>query len=450
MDDIFKIIKEKDINFNEISEEDLVNEIDNFYLNPFYLQLDALRNSTNQSFLDIVNKGNSETIHSNFLKWFLENKSFIKGSTSPLKNLLLIALRNRDTELDQIVCKSDKSLEELLLRLRTNQIKSVSQIKIEREATFSLKKDPSGRNKRSVDLMIDFNIDDYRIRIIIENKIYTFEHDRQCEAYENFFVNHSKDPVDFVFFIFLAPYRVAPNSLSSSKFISIDYQSILEFIIEPILKSAYHYDSYSISHLKQYYHTLTSMENNEPIAASQEYRELLKQFFDENKDLILTAMKYSGDTATAEVADTYKANDAAQKKTFTITFTDGELTTTKTAGTSADLFYEVIRHIAESGQWEAQELVDKFATIGQIYASKNLISLTPPTDKNGLPNNRHLTAVKKRKQIYCTKDGDKEKIYVSNQFAFNPEKKMDNTTPFIDFINKNKNIFGMNIEVNNI
>ena len=92
--------------------------------------------------------------------------------------------------------------------------------------------------------------------------------------------------------------------------------------------------------------------------------------------------------------------------------------------------------------YSPQQLIAKFSELGNIFASKCLISTSEPLDKNGIPNKRHLTSGK-RKNITC----GNVVLYVSNQLALkDKDGNPSNGQKFIDFVNGD-NSLGIRINI---
>ena len=431
-----------EIDFRELEDDEIDNEIENFFLSPEYVDVCIRTNSGKEQFFDVIGKTDTESAHSNFLQWLFENEDFCKGAISPLNRLVMLLLHFSDKNNCQILCKQGYDVEILKSAIRNNLVSEIRLNSYEkrREVTFGLgAKDPARKAKRSVDLLLNstflLNGQEKSLRIIIENKVTTYEHDSQCKAYECYYSN-PKRLADYTFFVYLAPYRVRIGDLSSDAFISIDYQTIYDLILMPIISNSGYYSESSIKILKQYINSITNTSNL--MVVKKEYRDKLRDFFTANRDLILTAMKYSEEEAVRSLANVQMAKNASNNVTFEYIYNG----TVYNVNSLAELVYQVILKLANSGMYSPQQLIAKFSELGNIFASKCLISTSEPLDKNGIPNKRHLTSGK-RKNITC----GNVVLYVSNQLALkDKDGNPSNGQKFIDFVNGD-NSLGIRINI---
>lgn len=150
---------------------------------------------------------------------------------------------------------------------------------------------PNGR----VDLLIELKIQNNRIRIILENKIDSNENNNQTQKYYDFF---SKDNNVVNLFVYLTPKssieleELQEPECCCKKYIEINYQIIVDKIIEPLLRIT---KEDSITYiLEDYLKALSFPINNKTskfMAISKYESELLLNFWEENKDLILKAVQ---------------------------------------------------------------------------------------------------------------------------------------------------------------
>ena len=149
-------------------------------------------------------------------------------------------------------------------------------------------------------------------------------------------------------------------------------------------------------------------------------------------------MKYSEEEAVRSLANVQMAKNASNNVTFEYIYNG----TVYNVNSLAELVYQVILKLANSGMYSPQQLIAKFSELGNIFASKCLISTSEPLDKNGIPNKRHLTSGK-RKNITC----GNVVLYVSNQLALkDKDGNPSNGQKFIDFVNGD-NSLGIRINI---
>ena len=84
-------------------------------------------------------------------------------------------------------------------------------------------------DKNRLDLKIDFVTSDKKYSIILENKVLSIEHDNQCARYYNYYKNKNDD-VNYIF-VYLS-LEIEPN-ISCDKYICINYQELISYVIEP-------------------------------------------------------------------------------------------------------------------------------------------------------------------------------------------------------------------------
>lgn len=136
------------------------------------------------SFLEVINRGNDENLVSLYLSFlFKENIGF-------LNNIIDSAY---GTKIDNIV---DISVE---------------------KTTYS--------NKR-IDIFIEGKNEDNNVYIVIENKIWSAEHDNQCNEYYNFVENEYENGDKY--YLYLCPSSNKPLKLSNSHFNIITYDDVLD------------------------------------------------------------------------------------------------------------------------------------------------------------------------------------------------------------------------------
>jgi len=219
-----------------------------------------------KSFLEIMSTDRSETRHSSFLAWLLEGKDFpVKEQDHPIIHLLDILIRRREEQ-----SSTEKSTEELVFDDIKNMVlsRNIKSIQIHEVSTEKLIRDLSTiQSIDRLDIYIHCTIkpkngESKEIEFIIENKVGSKENGKkkqsedevedyytktQTERYYFALSGNAKNPDSTKIFIYLTPISNADlgnfNKLKADQkskdehFININYQDILDNIIEPLLSS---------------------------------------------------------------------------------------------------------------------------------------------------------------------------------------------------------------------
>lgn len=83
------------------------------------------------------------------------------------------------------------------------------------------------KDKTRVDLFISFAVDNLTYNIILENKIFSEEHEVQCQEYYRVYGDNERRNT----FLYLSLEETP--TISSNKFICITYQELIDYVIEP-------------------------------------------------------------------------------------------------------------------------------------------------------------------------------------------------------------------------
>lgn len=156
----------------------------------------------NYTIFDQFNFFRYEDIHTNILSsLFMINNPYNLG-TYPLIKLL------------ELLNKKDKN--------KTN-IKDIYDIKNIKTKTQEV------IDNNRLDLKIDFITNNKNYSIILENKVMSLEHNNQCLRYYNYYKNKN-DNINYIY-VYLSLEK-EPN-ISSDKYICINYQELISYVIEP-------------------------------------------------------------------------------------------------------------------------------------------------------------------------------------------------------------------------
>ena len=188
-----------------------------------------MKKRSQTTYLEVMKKQRSETIFTSMLAWIFSDPDFDKGSfesvaecrkrgnmqdskiESPILYLLrLLALKAEDAQMDNNLRK----------KIMTNEI-VVKVLPAKTEVSTSNFK---GKASERIDLQLDCivkdktNLEEKKIRIFLENKVDSDEHDDQCKKYYEYFTQKAKEDSKHDIFVFLS--IDTPEKLSCDKYIT--------------------------------------------------------------------------------------------------------------------------------------------------------------------------------------------------------------------------------------
>ncbi len=255
-------------------------------------QIIAFRNSTTTkrlksyqetpSLMEIYGINRREIRHTSLLKWIFSEKNPVGKNALELFIDVLF-----ESKFFKIECTNIKPEIYNKILLGNYKIDSFSS-----SENFSV-------SNGLVDLVIEFSIEDISFNIIIENKVYSEEHNEQTIRYYNHFNNKFREKVNL--FVFLSPLSskeyesLEVPQCECKEYIQINYQIILEKVVIPLLNLDI--DSTTKYILEDYIMALSTpvnsnyKQNNYIMAISPKESELLNMFWKENKELILKAVE---------------------------------------------------------------------------------------------------------------------------------------------------------------
>ena len=271
-----------------------------------------IRKINQNSILDIYGIARSETHHSKFLAWlFNPNESHNTGELA-LRKLLNIAVRrgieqNNQSE-DFLWVKKRVLTSASLSSTSTSNVQVLTESYVEAQG----KKGAKGR----IDILVsNLALGGDFINIIVENKIYSNEHDEQTTTY--FEGINKKVPKQKNIFLYLTPKSNGEMpkgdgpSCTCKDFIEINYQDILTEVLTSILEEPI--SSATKIAIEDYIHCITSpsihSKNYNSMATDKETNEMLKKFWDANEELILAAINAFANSGETK----YKGVDKVQK-----------------------------------------------------------------------------------------------------------------------------------------
>jgi len=202
------------------NNRNIKEQIIDFYNDSLFQELKAYYGKT--TLFNILKIERNENRHSAFLAWLLDENGSHGLGEEPLKRFM------------RLLAKMDDKYNEPFL-VGNYQVENA---KIDTEHPVSI-----GSKKGRIDVFIEF---DYKgengtnhVHVIIENKVYTNEHDEQTKLYldwarKEYKGKHNQNIIG----VFLAP--DCPEKCSGDtkdfSYVKITYQDILQDLIEPLLK----------------------------------------------------------------------------------------------------------------------------------------------------------------------------------------------------------------------
>ena len=264
------------------------DEIIKFKNDPDFQKLENFYYS--KSFSEILGVSRREISHSGFLAWLLGNLESHNLGEFPIKKFLDIILKfsndklkSKHRNLFNSFVTEDYLIERLFIKSEYT-IKNVGRLDIYIELTLLI----AGKTKN--------------IKLVIENKVESRENNDQTNSYFNFF-NPTENDDNIVIYLYLTPIstleliELTEPECSCKAFIQINYQSIVDYLIEPALNQNISTRTQNI--LTEYLKSLSQPSIDEEadghkqeliMALGNEERKLLSSFWEKNQKLILASL----------------------------------------------------------------------------------------------------------------------------------------------------------------
>ena len=274
------------------------------------------------SYMGLLNVGRKELPHSSFIRWLFDSATFNQSHpNSPIMHLLDIAVKRAN---QQNKIGDNNAISISLSDSICGRLFSISSTSCSLEVVI---------DKGRCDIVIRCKIKDSErdLNICIENKVLSSEHTSQTEAYVKYYLS-KKENADW-FFLFLTPLSSVElddySSLSkkekciSEKFIQINYQDLLDYVLEPLINSV-DKNSQAYFILDDYINTLrypVKEENDKKrtiMAIGEKETKLLNDFWEGNHELIELALEAMScnpnlaDDVRKEAENTYKSVKSLQ------------------------------------------------------------------------------------------------------------------------------------------
>lgn len=273
---------------NNFTLEQIRDEIIKFKHDPDFQELEKLYYS--KSFSEILGVSRREISHSNFLVWLLDHtESHGLGEFSIKKFLdIILIFSNHKPEsahanLYNAFATEDYKIEKAVIKSEFS-IQNFGRLDIYIELTITIAEQP------------------YNIKLIVENKVESKENNDQTHRYFKHFSSNQKEN-EVIIYIYLTPIstleliELTEAECSCKEFIQINYQSIVDYLIEPALKL--NISEWTKNILTEYLNSLSQPAiNNETdthkqeliMALGNEERKLLASFWNKNQKLILASL----------------------------------------------------------------------------------------------------------------------------------------------------------------
>lgn len=269
----------------DLEIDDIRSEILSFNNDASVQKLNNLYHS--KSFSEILGVDRKEATHSNFLAWLLNDEEDHSLSKFPLRKFIEVIAR-----LDKKQFSKNKDFFDTVI---------VSSYDISNIEVFKEKHSGNGRVDLYVKSSVSYLGKQKDLKIIIENKVAAKESNKQTLRY---FKNFKTDKnSEIVLFVYLTPIsnidlaKLEEPQTVSKEFIHINYQTIVDYLLEPILKRNASERTKMIvnEYIKSLSQTTMDKNSNEHkpnliMALSTEERNLLNDFWDKNQKIIKAAL----------------------------------------------------------------------------------------------------------------------------------------------------------------
>lgn len=304
---------------------DYRKDIINLYNSDEYQRLKAYYSK--RSTLDILGVARSELAHSNMLAWLLDPEETHGLGLFPIRKFLhLLVMAKLELSINRGDGDGERAYfdKNLLDSILTNSC-MVESARVEAEKPVDSTGDKHKDSRLDIYLEVRLRMSKNEkvskvLPIVIENKVDSKEHDNQTENYYKWVMEHIKsDENTFInpLCVFLTPQKtLALNgdtyygkvSCSCEYYIKINYQYIVDHLVEQCLKQDLSEDVRRV--LKDYLRSLTYTyikgdinEGGSYMAIGEEERKLLKEFWDNNQNLLTAALEAYGESDEASDED---------------------------------------------------------------------------------------------------------------------------------------------------
>ncbi len=267
--------------------DDIRDEIIKFKNDIYFQKLESFYNS--KSLSQILEISRRENSHSGFIAWLLNNTESHNLGSFTIKKFFDILLKFSNEKLKNNV--------EIYNSLITESY-DIEHLSIEREKSIN----NVGRIDIYIELTLLISNNSHHLKLIVENKVESKESKDQTLKYFEYFNTLRKED-EIVVFIYLTPIstlkllELKEPECSCKEFIQINYQSMVDYLIEPCLNQNISVRTKHI--IIEYLKSLSQpsidnkIEGNKQeliMALGNEERKLLTSFWNKNQKLILAAL----------------------------------------------------------------------------------------------------------------------------------------------------------------
>jgi len=274
MEDVFTIDKIRDeiIKFKNDSD---FQKLENFYYS--------------KSFSEILGVSRREISHSGFIGWLLNNTESHNLGDFPIRKFLDIVLKFSN---DKLKKNTD------IYNSFVTEDYEIERVNVEREKAIN----KVGRLDIFIELTLLIFDKQRNVKLIIENKVESKENTDQTNSYFSHFNSLLKEG-EIIIYIYLTPIstleliELEEPECNCKEFIQINYQSLVDYLIEPALNQ--NISSRTKNILTEYLKSLSQPSIDDEIdghkqelimALGNEERKLLSSFWNKNQKLILAAL----------------------------------------------------------------------------------------------------------------------------------------------------------------
>lgn len=253
-----------------------------------------------KSLMDIVGMSRREDAHSNFLAWVLEGRDDGTDHYAMKKFLQALVMAKGAFPVNAAAVIADDLMDVFV----TNGCDILS-VMVDTETVIP---GAGERKSRRIDILIEVELEiDSRVKvlpIVIENKVKSKEHTQQTRAYRDWAYTKYNDRGRYYtpLCVFLTPDKSAEilegrgGECSCDDYIRINYQYLVDYVLEPLMIRTE--DALARSRIEDYLRCLSyaNVETEEGVrgelimAITTKERELLRQFWKNNKALLSAAM----------------------------------------------------------------------------------------------------------------------------------------------------------------
>lgn len=248
-----------------------------------------------KSIIDICGISRQESVHSNFIYWLLNAKDGDEFKSIALKNLISAYFKKKQGK----KAKEDNSLEDVKNFINQNYEIVITNFNIEREKPIKT----FGR----LDLFIEFEIASNnklkgkKVKIIIENKIYSPQHDNQTTKYDDWINDNTKEN-EIIICIYLSPDEESPKDINEN-FIHMNYDLITQEVIEKCLLKEI--SDYNKNIILSYLRSLSFTETKDNLTITTKELNLVDDIWNKYND-ILKELPYTKEEK--KIKDLYEEN----------------------------------------------------------------------------------------------------------------------------------------------